>query len=157
MIRSRFVFSFFFVIFSLILCGCMTKDVTTRPEFSSVVGSCKRLKQDAFLGYHARFNEYHLDPNYHDYYQRKPEAVIEYLPAYSRFEVVKIFHESLGEGGYCWGVKVKILDGVHKGTVAKIPACFTENVPLWINLRFIEDANKNALQIKDDFAVDCKK
>ena len=133
----------------------MTKDVTIRPEFSNLVGSCKRLTEEAILGYHMRFNEYHLDPYYHDYYERNPEAIIETLPVQSRFEVTKIFHESLGEGGYCWGVKVKILDGDHRGVEASIPACFTETVPLWINLRSIEDANKNALQINKDFAVNC--
>ena len=138
-----------------LLTSCVTKDVTDDSKYSELVGACKKLKIDAILGYHSRFKEYHLDPSIHDYYSRQPPAVIEKVPSGARFKVVNILHESLGEGGYCWGINVQLLDGKNTDIVAKIPACFTAIVPLWINLRSIQEGKQTQLQINKEIAENC--
>lgn len=143
-----------FLLTSLLL-GCQNIDVTEDFEFSNLVGVCKKTTKEHLFTYHKWIESYYLSQLGNPYFLKYPEYVYGVVSKGTKFEVQNITHESYGEAGYCWRVKISLLDGEFAGKIAVIPSCGLESSPIWINLKRVSQSPSEELKIKEEFAVDC--
>ena len=143
-----------FLLTSLLL-GCQSVDVTENMKFSNLVGVCKKTTKEHLFTYDKMLENYYLSQLGNPYFLKYPEYAYGLVSKGTKFQVQSIIHESYGEAGYAWRVKIIILDGEFAGKVSDIPTRVSDSSPTWINLKRMSQSPTEELKIKKEFAVDC--
>jgi hypothetical protein len=126
------------------------------PEARSLVGSCQRLIQPAYLIEHGRyvrggFAGEHLILTA-DFLLTK-DKIVGPLESGTRFTVRRVLKDK-NLTASCWRIEVVVTSGPLAGRVSELPACYESHPPTWLNSDGPIDVVEQ-LKIQPQYAVPC--